>query len=343
MQIFGIDISSKNFGLDQIYIRCMAGLSVLAGIILPTYSSLANMGSIEFSKGGVVGGSGIISGYYYRAVVGARGVTADVLNYYPDRSTAPYECSSGCCFVDGSTTNIGCPAYDSDPWHRGILVAGYCYVDSSGVCGSAGGAGTGGTGCYPYFYAPRSVMEGLGCKSGNITVSGKVILNKCYYEAVDMESVVYDSSCNTASPNNKLPHSGYYIPYTPMHRLVEESWTNFAGADADNYIGRFILIDGPRWISGAMGVLERDYATYDVDNLDNYCTYGGCPAIWLTDANGGYKVVEAAYNSPNRNQYGTATWGGTPPNCTATLTSTKADGTSSDPAGTWTISCKYSE
>lgn len=326
MQIFGIDISSKNFGLDQIYIRCMAGLSVLAGIIFPTYSSWASSTTMDV-RGGGVSTSSIISGYYYRALVGAPGVTADVLEYYP--SSDDTRCVSGYCFVDGQYTTIGCPTYQADPSHTGpITPAGYCYVNPSGVCGSAG--------CYPYFYAPLSVMQGLGCKSGYIAPSGEVRLDKCYYEAVNMSSVSYEIYCNSAYPNDPLPHSVFYIPYTTqlLHDKMVKSW---GGAHS---IGIWILEHGPHWIVGASGKLELHSATYD---SNNYCKSAGCPAIWLTDASGGYTVSEGSYTSPIRNQYGTSYWSGTPDECTATLYSTQEDGTSSDPAGKWTISCTYSK
>lgn len=331
MQIFGIDISSKNFGLDQIYIRCMAGLSVLAGIIFPTYSSWASSGSITVTASGVP--QSIISGYYYRAIVGAPGVNAALLDYYPG-SGEDSRCIRGYCFVDGSTTNIGCPEYKADPLghHDGIIPAGYCYVDPNGACKTSGGK----TVCYPTFYAPLSVMQGLGCTSGNIAVSGEARLDRCYYEAVNMPSFFYTFDCNSAFPNDPLPLSGFYIPFiSGLHNKMVNSWSDDAHA-----IGIYILEFGPRWIAGTSGRLQLDSASY---NTDDYCKYAGCPAIWLTDASGGYRVVEDIFNSPISNEYGTSSWRGTPPDCTATLKSTKADGTSSDPAGTWTISCSYSE
>lgn len=324
MYILGIDTNSKNWGINQIYIRCMGVLSMIASAIFGPFDvAFGGANNIIIHTPGVTSSS--VTMKYYRTKFGMAGT----MDSTKQPIFSSHGCVSGWCYVqygnEGRKANCSVPYVQENGW---IGVGGCFWQEADSFEGSGG---------FIYARSP-SVFQSWGCKSGEI--SGYQLYSRsgaapsgdptCYYEEVELPTRCYSFSCQPGYGN--LPQfSGFCVPDSIVYRESNAS---------ENSCATNAILGGPILIDEGSG----SYVLYETGiNLDSYCNYQGCSGIQLVDANGNFRVVDGSNrHNPYSDSFGTVSWDGTAPNCTATITSVKSDGTSTDPKGVWVKTCTYS-
>lgn len=355
MRIFGIYISKNKNRLNKIYIRCAGTLTMIAGNLFPMTSFAANPIATRTPSNDITLAPGL-----NRVLYGVDGgLNKDKLNDLKiEKCTGEPSCKEpygsldnaiqkGCreCIFTTETFGSGCSVghtlTDGTSGGATNYTPDACFYTSSGSCAPVVVSGHTITGtCYGSLVAPADVLSAMGCITGSIVVSGKIMAdNGCVFEPITVTGLSFDVSCPAAYPRNPLPYDRIFIPRTEIFELLIMSG---AGGWTEADLGRFFAVKGRRWIKNSDGSIVK--APENIASVQpNYCLYGGCPGIKLIDANANFELIEEPASFTKCTEYGTATWAGTPPNCTVTITSKNCDGASTDPKGVWSKTCSYNE
>lgn len=352
MHILGIDITGNKNRLNKIYIRCAGTLTMIVGTIFPMTSLAKNAITTR-----APGNDTTVSPGLYQTLYGVAGLDSNKSNYFDvHKCTGSSSCvepygtldkaiQKGCtaCIITTEKYGSGCSLdYSLIPGVAGggtSWIPDACYYTTSGSCAPVVESGTTITGkCYGSLVAPADVLNAMGCTSGFILTSGNINADAgCRFESISMPALSFKVSCPTGYPKNPLPYDHIFIPSSQIFSslIKDANWTEAKMGDVFAYGYR-------RWIKDSNGSLVKTTTDYSNAN-SHYCQYGGCPGIKLIDANANFELIKEPVSSKECTEYGTATWDGTPPNCTVTITSKNCAGVSTDPAGVWLKTCSYNE
>lgn len=337
---------------SQIYIRCMGALTMIAGNLFPMTSFAVNPIATRTPSNDTTLSPGL-----YRVLYGVAGLDNSKLNDITLHNCTGSSSCAGTYDTFDSAIQDGCKACvftteklgsgcSHEYTHSNIVGGGVsnflpdsCYYTVSGICAPVVVSGQTITGnCYGSLVAPADVISAMGCVTGSIVVSGKIMADAgCVYEPISVTGLSFDVSCPTAYPKNPLPYNRIFVPRTDIFNIPD-----IAKDLTDENLGRFFAVQGRRWIKNSNGSLVKITEEYTNAN-PGICLYGGCKGIKLIDANANFELINEPNTSGLCTEYGTATWAGMPPNCTATITSKNCDGVSTDSKGVWTKTCSYSE